>query len=59
MKEKDLKYVMIYWDSKEIDGEWTLVPYLRLIPGWLDLEEYGFPHGLSLGWNGAGQKKKF
>lgn len=44
---KRSKWTMIYWDLDPETGK--LAPYIRLVPNFMDLEDAGYPHGLSLG----------
>lgn len=44
--ETKLFSIMVYMDLDSASNKQFY--YLRLIPDWVDLEQYGFPHGLSI-----------
>jgi hypothetical protein len=46
LNERDSKWTIIYSDMGD-DNRWYW--YIRLVPGFIDLEAAGFPHGLSIG----------
>lgn len=45
MAKRESKWTHIYWDF--MDGK--MKAYVRLIPDFMDTEQCGYPHGLSIG----------
>ena len=42
------RWTQVYWDA---DDDGKLFAYIRLTPDFMDLEDTGFPHGISISGN--------
>lgn len=45
--KRQSKWTQIYWDSTDSE----MFAYVRFVPDFVNCEELGFPHGISLGGN--------
>lgn len=47
MQRRESKFTKIFWDLDPVSGK--LLPYVRLCPTFLEMEELGRSHGFAIG----------